>query len=360
MAAIHPPESAMRPYRLATSVLGVSLLACTALVACGGGSSGTTYPNASYTGTVNLMAAGGSASESGSLRLSTDAAGVPSGTFVVGGTSYTVSGSLSSTGVALTLKTAGGTEAGSITAGDVYTSGAEVGISGARITLNLPTQFWPGTTYTGFFNKVNGSSVTEGGTVSLSTGTSPDTTGTVTISGVNYSASGSMTLADGLDITYYNGATPMGKLTGGSLSNRSPDVATFKWSASNGDGGAGSLDGTSSATAPASSATAQSRYTGSVYASGTMAGGATGSGSGSGSGSSGSGTGSGGTSGAACTMDNYAGPKDDPQTWTFCASAYAYKCAGDATAAAKTCGVLDGFLKAVGSQSAKSYCPKYC
>lgn len=79
-------------------------------------------------------------------------------------------------------------------------------------------------------------------------------------------------------------------------------------------------------------------------------------------GTSGGGTSSGGsTTGGSCGMANYAGPQDDPQTWTICASAYSYSCNGDSTNAARTCSYLTGVLAAYGSrQTAAQYCSAYC
>lgn len=72
-------------------------------------------------------------------------------------------------------------------------------------------------------------------------------------------------------------------------------------------------------------------------------------------------SGSGTATGGSCGMANYAGPQDDPQTWTICASAYSYSCNGDATNAARTCSYLTGVLAAYGSrQTAAQYCSAYC
>jgi len=68
----------------------------------------------------------------------------------------------------------------------------------------------------------------------------------------------------------------------------------------------------------------------------------------------------GGSTGDKCGMSNYAGPQDDPQFWTLCATAYSYQCNGDSTSAAKTCAILDASLKNLGNKTAKGYCPKYC
>lgn len=75
------------------------------------------------------------------------------------------------------------------------------------------------------------------------------------------------------------------------------------------------------------------------------------------SGSSG-GTTDGGT--GSCSLSNYVGPNDDPQTASLCQTAYAYSCAGDADATTKTCNLLNAFLQAISSETAASYCPSYC
>ena len=75
-----------------------------------------------------------------------------------------------------------------------------------------------------------------------------------------------------------------------------------------------------------------------------------------GSGSSTSGSGA----SASCSLSNYKGPTDDIQTYSFCQEAYAYKCVGDTTNAAKVCTLLNSFLQSMGSGTARSYCPNYC
>jgi len=73
---------------------------------------------------------------------------------------------------------------------------------------------------------------------------------------------------------------------------------------------------------------------------------------------------SGGTPGGNCGIGNYAGPKDDPAVWTFCAEAYNYRCLGGVAnnaSADKICKLLNATFQQVGDRrTAGSYCPSYC
>lgn len=86
--------------------------------------------------------------------------------------------------------------------------------------------------------------------------------------------------------------------------------------------------------------------------------------SGGGSGSGSTGAGSGGV--AACTIENYRGPNDDPQFDSFCKNAYINQCLDQATGTStyraqtsSVCNILSGMLQSTGGPSLRSYC-SYC
>lgn len=78
-------------------------------------------------------------------------------------------------------------------------------------------------------------------------------------------------------------------------------------------------------------------------------------------------TGTGSTSStASCTIANYKGPNDDPQTDSFCKNAYINQCLDTATGTTtyktqtvSVCKVLDGLLKSISNTTATAYC-SYC